>query len=360
MPTLSELAVVNPNLEVLTNHSANFDTSGVIERAGFTKLTRLEERIPRPLSRDTYVIRYPCTGIDNMLLMRFGPWKILNYNDCNIPAYALRKLCRRFGHIDVVLLNFNHAGKLVKGEQIPPEEIKRNLITTFRKKVKIIGAQHVVPFASMHRYLSPHSQYHNQSLLTCEEVSQIPEAHHVTIGGSIAFDRDAPPVVTTGEGVSMARTEPIHYAPPHPIEELVSKAEIWRHRLHKEFFGLVAWLDPVRIHVVDIDHTLILDIRRGASSTPGGTNVHISSHSAALARWFDKKYGTVDFHVGAHYTWIGNDTSPLLKLFLAAGLFENTLSPRSALQLGWRFFLNRREEIMGIILGWRFTIKSRF
>ena len=99
MPTLSELAVVNPNLEVLTNHSANFDTSGVIERAGFTKLTRLEERIPRPLSRDTCVIRYPCTGIDNMLLMRFGPWKILNYNDCNIPAYALRKLCRRFGHI---------------------------------------------------------------------------------------------------------------------------------------------------------------------------------------------------------------------------------------------------------------------
>jgi hypothetical protein len=169
LPTLQQVAQRVPQICALANVSLNFDMRGPLQRAGFTKVDCLYERYPVSLSDSCEVTQYPTTGIDNMLVVRMGRMTILNLNDCNLPAGALRSLVRKIGRIDILLVNYNHAGKLLAYPS--HEQIKETFMKRFQVVIAAINPTWVIPFASLHYYRSQASAYQNWSLLTAEELS---------------------------------------------------------------------------------------------------------------------------------------------------------------------------------------------
>ena len=365
MPTLKVLARQNPRLMALSNASANFDTREPLERAGFSNIQPLIERQPYRLAENFEVTRFPTTGIDNFLVIRAGKWTILNYNDCNVPAQALKKLLRRIGPIDILMNNFNHAGKLLDSEQ-PPEEILQERKEAFQKLVSVVQPCYVIPFASMHYYRAPYSQQQNLSMLSGQQIAEsIPNALFVGFGDTVQWNSHGAPQIE--RLIPPLRPQPKNqqsYQSGSSWDDLLKQADRFCQLIRKEFFCLTFWISPLQIQVEDLNKRLVLDFNQGVREGSSEIPPHITSHSDPLFHWFSYKYGTVDFHVGAHYRIETEDKRSLIYTMLAGGLVENALSPRSLLKLlsqpkGWQFLWNRREEIIAILLGRKFDITSR-
>ena len=64
-------------------------------RIGFENVIPLLERKKIKISEDVEIIRYPTTGIDNMLLLEYKGTRLLNYNDCNLSSKALNALIKK-------------------------------------------------------------------------------------------------------------------------------------------------------------------------------------------------------------------------------------------------------------------------
>ena len=62
-PTLKRILEINPGIQVLGNHSLNFQLDTILSRMGFRNVTRLDERRPLALTPDLTVMRIPATGI---------------------------------------------------------------------------------------------------------------------------------------------------------------------------------------------------------------------------------------------------------------------------------------------------------
>jgi hypothetical protein len=361
-PTLAALAARNPGMTALANASYNFDTGGPLRRAEFRKVQVLPERRALRIAPEVELYRQPATGIDNMLLVRMGTFSILNYNDCNLPAAALRRLLRELGPIDVLLCNFNHAGKLVVAShdaRAVREQQRRN----FETLVSLVSPKYVIPFASMHRYRAEASLEQNESLLSAEEVaSSVPSALPLYFGDIATFGPGGVEVRRREPTLRPMELVPLQYGPSRSWEELAAAAKRRRRRLRSEFGVLTSLLPPLVVEVEDLGKRLRLDWSRGASECL--ESPHIACHSEPLLHWLDHPYGAVDFQVGGHYRICAADTLALRRTLLACGLSENHLTPRHFLRMlfaraGWRFFWNRREEIFALVLGGRFSIESR-
>ena len=365
MPTLSALAHLNRHMIALTNVSANFDTREAIDRAGFARSETLIERRSRSVGDRVEVVRYPATGIDNMLAIKIGPFTILNYNDCNLPKRALQRLMRRIGPVDVLLNNFNHAGKLI-GRGRSDDQITAEQTETFKRVVEVVRPRYVIPFASLHYYRAPYSQGQNRSLLSVDRIAaSIPNGLALHPGDTAHFrGADSPLIEQRLPSLIPQPLDTLIHPPGQPWDDLVHQAERFRALIRREFFSFTSWIPALRIRVDDIGKTLVLDLTRGVSEGHG-EDFHIAAHSSALVDWFGRRYGSVDFQVGAHYRIASEDTRPLVRTLLAGGLVENKLSAMGILRMaeslaGWRFLINRREEIAAILLGFRFNIQSRF
>jgi hypothetical protein len=127
MPTLRELYKINPGIVIIGNRSFNFRLDTAIARAGFQNILPFDERKTLHLNQQFKVTRFPTTGIDNMLLIQTGEGTVLNFNDCNIPEKARRRLARKIGPVDIFLSNFNHAGKLIEHPVADAKPSERNL-----------------------------------------------------------------------------------------------------------------------------------------------------------------------------------------------------------------------------------------
>jgi len=168
-PTLRELARRRPDIEVLANVSHNFSMVERLRAMGFAKVVALGERTPLSIGSGVMVARYPTAGIDNMLHVAAPGASILNYNDCNLPERALRRLKARIGQVDLLLANYNHAGKLF--ERASDEAIQRTFFGSMARAVEVMRPRHVVPFASSHVYRSRYSTAQNQSLLDFDQLA---------------------------------------------------------------------------------------------------------------------------------------------------------------------------------------------
>lgn len=69
LPTLRRIASANPRMEVYANVSDNFEMVTPLRAAGFVRIHPLSERRRTRVEEDLYLTRYPCTGIDNCLLI---------------------------------------------------------------------------------------------------------------------------------------------------------------------------------------------------------------------------------------------------------------------------------------------------
>lgn len=303
-PSLRALARLNPGLTVLVNESANFSLSERMRSLGFTRLVRLPERIPLPLSASVVVTRYPTAGIDNMLHVQAHGWSILNYNDCNLRPRALASLARKLGPLDLVLTHYNHAGKIF---ELRDTEVQKQILWEALGRVReVLGPRYVLPFASSHYYRSIHSQAQNASLLSFDELqaraSAEPSMLVLRVGDSLSWqDPRATPRVERRLPALARQVEQTHdYGGSVPWETLLAAARTRCSSLQRGFPGLGYLLRPLRVAVTDHDRQLQLDLRRGASEATGAAP-HIAAHSKAVQDWLGRPFGDDTFIAGAHF-----------------------------------------------------------
>ena len=369
VPTLRKLAARNPRVRVMANDSHNFTMVDRFEAMGFEDVRPIAER-HRWSDEHLEATRFPTAAIDNMLLVQLGGWRVLVYNDCNLPLPAVRRLRERLGPIDVVLLNYNHAGRLFVDE--PAEAVRERLWRAMVANVDALGATSAVPYASFHRYRSRFALEQNDSLIDHPEAefrcAADPRLHHGSVGRTLRFDRRAakPEVAIVQEHEATATAvDVLDPGPPLDPEEARQVALAYLSRMRRDWWGATAFIGTVRIALEDLDVGLELDFRRGRVSLGPPRPCHARTDSPILRRWMERPFGDDTLLAGAHFG-LGEDArgdrvdpEPLQRLLLLSVLSSNHLGLARAwrlpLEAGGRAFLwARREEIIATALGRRF------
>jgi L-ascorbate metabolism protein UlaG (beta-lactamase superfamily) len=357
VPTLQALAQQKPKLRVLANTSANFSTAERLRSFGFRDVIELHERTPLSLGDAVSVVRYPTAGVDNMLHVRAHGWSIVNYNDCNLRPRALRMLASKLGKIDLLLTNYNHAGKLF--EPGTPLAEKQKLWQALTRVIELLSARHVLPFASSHYYRVAGSRSQNQSLLSFDDLEQRATTDDrltvLRIGDSLCFeDRSAPAQYLRRAERLPAQPEQLHdYGASVPWQQLLDAATTRCDQLRRGFPLANLALPALQIAVTDHGRVLGLDLLNGPSERHRGTT-HITAHSRALYDWLGRRFGDDSFIAGAHFELCGEDPR-IMKLWTALSLLDaSKLSARDALDYlrsreGLRFLWCRREEILATL-----------
>ena len=363
LPTLRQIAARAPEMRVLANVSANFEMITPLTLAGFKRVEPIHERREITLAPGITATRYPATGIDNMLVVKAGGMTVLNLNDCNLPKAALKSLVRRIGPIDVLLVNFNHAYKLM--DEMSIASIKTMLKDRFLTILEAVQPRTVIPFASMHYYRAKASVHQNDSMLTSQELAELdPRVLAMGFGDEAVFKPgQAPSLGRRVPAIEQSKSSVKEHTKAASWEELLGAAEAFRVQIAKHFLGLTFWLKPITLFVTDHGKFLEWDIRKGVSEVAGGAP-QIAAHSQALMEWFATTYGTDAFFVGADFEIKCRDTSAVKKLILAVDLVDNGLSPKHLVGMiltvkGIPFLWNRREEIWAILMSRKFAVGYR-
>jgi len=364
-PTLRLLAKANPDILCLANRSSNFEVKPALARFGFRNIVELKERTDFSLSDQIRVIRYPATGIDNMLFMETPEGNVLNFNDCNLPLSTIRKIVAKFPKVDILLTNFNVAEKWLDPDCQSPEAIKARLKQRLKKIVDAVNPKIVVPFASHHYFRSADSVAQNDLLMTSDELVAVDSrVLPLKIGECIEYRRDeAPRVIAPAVPVRENAYEV--YAPQETVTaaDLLNAAELFQRQTKRHFLGVVGWLQTLRIRIPDLNQTLVLNPKAKPTFKTEAEGCHIATHSKNLLTWFTKPYGTDSFFVGAHFALLTRQVSPIRRLMLARLLIENRMDPVSLMKQfllgsGWLHLFNRREELQSILISRKFAIGS--
>lgn len=357
VPTLKRILEINPGIQVLGNHSFNFRLDEALKGLGFQHVVPIYERKSLRLTDQIRITRYPTTGIDNMLHIESDQGTVLNYNDCNLPPMARKMISKQIQSVDILMTNFNHAGKLLVYPCPGDAEIKKRLKRNFHNNYHFFDAKYIFPFASHHYYRAPESMDQNGSMLSCRDLLDLdPRILDIEIGDTLVYDRP-----TSGISLRKGRSFPnepecLVRESGHSFEELAQAGMLYSKTLRQNY-GLFCWFLPsFYIKVADLGILTQLHPRKGllALSADTSAQAHIRAHSSALCKWFSKTYGTDSFVVGAHFDLVHDNKIPLKWQLVFGLLIDNKLSIRSILRMilsleGIRFLWNRREEILGIL-----------
>jgi hypothetical protein len=364
--TLRELARINPEIIVLGNHSVNFQLDNALKNIGFTNVIPLLERKELVIADNIKITRYPTTGIDNMLLLECDNIRLLNYNDCNLPIKAIKTLVIKLGRIDILLNNYNHAGKLLSYPLPSAEEIKKDLKADYLRKSVLFYPRYIIPFASDHYYRAAESQEQNESLMEVNEISDLdPRVIPLTVGEVAEFDGQLN--LTRHKSSSFVlknKREIIGRNNPRKFEELRDAFADYAARMRKSFIYLTFWLPDLFVEIPDLDVIVTLSINKGLTIVDRPHDYHISATSEALYAWFSKPYGIDSFWVGAHFEINQAAIVPLRWQLLVGLLTENKLDLLSMAKLmfsadGIKFLWARREEIVAIASNLTFKVGQR-
>ena len=368
--TLARLSQANPRITVLANVSANFSMVDRLRGVGFDNVVPLPERVPTEIAAGVSVERFPTAGIDNALLLRTPSATVLNYNDCNLPGAAIRALRKKIGAVDVVLNNYNHAGKLF--HPLPPEAQKAELLRTFKAAADLLGPRLVVPFASSHYYRCAESAEQNASLLSFDDLDQCfandPRMLVLRVGDGVEIDarRWTSTRIPRAPALPPRAADVVEYTAKVPWEELVATADAHCARLRQGFPMLSRSTPVLCVRVSDHGRELVLDCRGGAREGAAGVPADsdalpaaISACSQPLGDWLGRRFGADTFIAGAHFGLLRDDTSAierwaLLTLLEASHMTERDAFRYLATSAGRGFLWCRREEISATILGRRF------
>jgi L-ascorbate metabolism protein UlaG (beta-lactamase superfamily) len=355
-PTLHKIAAKTPDMVVLANVSMNFSMVDRLLACGFRNVCPIFERRAVQVTSRVQVTRFPTAGIDNMLLLQADEARVLNYNDCNLPSAALRALRKEMGAIDVLITNYNHAGKLF--EPRGDEEIKNAFFAALTRAADAIEPRYVIPFASSHYYRTEESQAQNASLLDFGELERRtkhdPRFVILRVGDAVTLSEREVKLDRRQPSLAPAPRVTHAYGESIPLDALCSAATQRCHALGRKFPYISALVPPLIIRVSDHDKLLKLSLAAPAQTVEGVTP-HIRAHSRALDDWHGRKFGDDTFFAGAHFEVLGEDARAIRTWALLTLLDASHLDPRSMLRYltsarGREFLLNRREEIWFTLL----------
>lgn len=361
-PSLARLAELNPRMVVLANVSANFSMVDRLVALGFRDVRPFGEREAFDLGDDTRCYRYPTAGIDNMLHLTSGSWSLLNYNDCNLPAKAIQSLLRHIGPVDLLLTNYNHAGKLF--DFMEDEQRKKQLVGVLEGTVDAIMPTRIVPFASNHYYRTKESADQNASMLSFDDLDALADRDEryvvPRIGDEIVFETPTHVTVNPRQPPLAPQPFEIHdYGPSVPWKELLDQVSARTVALETQFLrlGRLAVPDLV-VRLSDHGRCLRLCLGKPAREADASERAHIEAHSQAMRIWLARRFGDDTFIAGAHFRALDPDTTAIERWALVTLLEASHLDPQSCIHYlgepqGRRFLWNRREEIVATLLGGR-------
>lgn len=358
IPTLKEILKVNPNIQVLGNDSFNFQLNNAMKGIGFKNVIPLLERKVLALNDEVKIKRFPTTGIDNMLLIQSPYGNILNYNDCNLPPYAQKKISKQVQSIDVFLTNFNHAGKLLVYPKRENNEIKERLKDSFKDNFSLFDVKYIFPFASYHYYKAPESFDQNFSMLDGKELLEIDaRVLDIKIGDTLFYDKKNNTIKIEKEKVETNEMDKLVRGESIDFEKIEIAAKSYCKSLRKNYGIFCRLLPKFYIQIKDSNLLLNLNPQKGFEKVDPNLDIkpHIQVHSVPLYDWLNDQYGTDSFVVGGHFEILHNNKIPLKWQIVFGLLIDNKLSVKSIFKMlfslsGIRFLINRREEILGILL----------
>lgn len=359
-PTLQKIIDINPGIIFLGNNSYNFQLDIAAQKFGFKNIVSIYERKPVLLSDKFQIIRYPTRGIDNMLLIKLNETTILNYNDCRIPPVSQKLLRKKFGKIDVLLSNFNHAGKLLLYPFPSPEVIKQKLVNNFADNFSIFNPSCVLPFASYHYYKVPASFKQNEAMLTADDLLAVDKKVIAWKIGDKFIWHDKKGTIIKESEVYPNRLEELIYNNRFKKEEIIKAADGFGQVLKRRVGLFSRFFPALYIEISDSSEIIGFKISKGGFIPGNPVMPHIKAHSEALMNWFSKPFGTDSFVVGAHFDIVNENRIPL-KWQIALGiLVESKLDLKSMFLMlfsrkGLGFLKNRREELLGHLLQFRLT-----
>jgi UDP-MurNAc hydroxylase len=354
--TLQKIHKENPNIIAYGNRSYNFKIDDALRRIGFENVVSLPEKKQLVVNNDFSMERIPTTGIDNMLVIRTDEGTILNYNDCNIPLRTRKHMAKTIGKVDVMLNNFNHAGKVMAFPFPETTQIKEEQKAFFLNNITPFKPTYVIPFASYHYYKAAESVKQNNSLLGLNDLLPLQQnILNIPIGSSICFTNKFAKnkVITNYESIEKNAIKTSTHVNQYSLEALQQAALNYKQKLRKGFWVFANWLPSLQILVSDLDMVITLNVKNGVFKAAAGTECHIVSHSEAIYKWFTQPFGTDNFIVGAHFE-ITKHEMPLKWQTLFGLLTENRLDLISIIKMffsvkGLRFLWNRKNEIISII-----------
>jgi len=361
IPTLKKILEVNPAITVLGNRSYNFQLDEAMNNIGFRNIVAFPERKAIKIDEGIELTRYPATGIDNMLHIKYQGVSILNYNDCNLPRLTQTLLKRKIGNVDVFMRSFNHAGKLLLHPYPSDEVIHNKLKQAFKRTYEVFSPKFVMPFASHHYYRAEESFHQNTSQLNNDDLITL---DHKIINWKIGDVATYNPIQqeftidssnnrsTLNELCKLTREKTITYC---ELSEL-SKAYVANFR--RQFVFIDRLLPKFYIKISDLNITVRLSINKGMVKVEDSRQPHIIAHSEALSKWWGKKYGMDSFIVGAHFAASDKNRISLYCQIIFGLLIDNKLDLKSVLLMffsksGREFLICRREEILGILTSFR-------
>lgn len=314
LPSLRAICAINPNITVLCNEALNVPYEKILKSAGFKNFVKIPERKKIKLTQSVSVLRVPASGIDNMLFVYDDRHTLLSYNDCNIPAAALRSIVNRYGPIDLFLTNINHAGIL--------RDQSSNAIM-HKAWIDHLVQRRAINYNSNRRYAIRFiGMDHSYTFATDQNLSLWRLAKNGT------------------ELIKNRRKVKSTAAAVWSHESLINeKANEFYKKIRYYFYGCTpglgfAWIEDC-----------------------------IKTTDAHLLNWFTKPGGTEAFFIGANFSYVSNDAA-VDRYGLYGRLIDQGLSPRHIVDYGLKFlpFLwNRREEIWALLRSgsWRKLLQSR-
>lgn len=349
-PTLKRLQGMCPDITVICNEGYSYSLERQMRGLGFKHIVRFREGEVLAVGECT-LERIGSGIIDSLLVVRWRGLTLLNLNDCVLQAPALKQMKRRVGDIDVLLCNFNHAGKLLHYPQKADAEVRATLLAHFGMQVGILGPRCVVPFASLHRYLAPFSVGQNGSLLEPGQLDGVA----LYPGQKVVLDFSKEDVGAAVSGGMPGVNEEMAVEDAAVSEEAFAEAvAAFERRIAAAFGVLRVFLPGVAVRISD--NGKVFCLRRGRVTEVVGGVADIEGAAAKVAHWFGGPYGTDAFVVGGHFRILRPCVGRLKWLFALLLLAEAKVSPRYVFRVSlWRFLLRRRHELFAALSSGRVT-----
>jgi hypothetical protein len=365
--TLKSILEINPNITVICNDSFNFKFSEPIRKIGFKKTISFMERKRLKLAENLWIKRYPTSGIDNMLVINDNGKVILNYNDCNIPIIARGKLKNKIGDIDILLNNYNHAGKILDYPLPTDEKLKKQHKDNFLRTIETFKPKYTLPFASFHYYRAPESLTQNTSLMEIDELLSLHDSIiPIKVGDNVIFDNTLSEFeliksTFTTLNLQDTKTRDVSYS----IQNIKTSYIKFYKKVNSGFLYLTFWVPKLVIRIIDLDLTVSMKLsNKELTIVERSDDWHLSIHSSELVSWWDKSYGTNSFVIGGHFAINKNKIFPLRIKILFGLLTENKLDFKSLIMMmfslrGIRFLVNRHEEILSLLFSGNYMFGAR-
>ncbi len=354
--TLLKIFDINPELIIFANDSCNFKMSNFFQSINSKNIISLDERKEYVLSENSSIKRYPATGIDNALLIKHNGFNYLNLNDVVISKFALKLLAMEMGSIEIIMSNFNHAGKLLKSS-FHKDKIRKSLIKNYQNNIKPFHSEYNIPFASYHYYRAPESKEQNAAMIRIDELKSLGNSViPLKLGESVSYNPlNKKYKIKTIFHLPEIKKETIVRKNRIEIEELINLSNKYLLNINKRFLYLPFFFKPLIINIYDLHLIVKLSFKKNKIFVVRYQDSHINIHSSVLKKWFSSLYGTDQTCVGAHFEIGKLGKGPLIKYISFCMLFDNNLDLFRLLKMlftykGLKFFFNRREEILGLML----------